>query len=76
MMMTSLLLFLVFMGIRTTGRSMVGSFLPIYMVNNKGISESLTNIIYGGNTLMGVIAAPLGGALASRSERRDGSSES
>jgi MFS family permease len=66
MMTTSLLLFLVFVGIRSIGRSMVGSFLPIYMVNTKGISESLTNIIYGGNTLMGLIAAPLGGALASR----------
>ena len=66
MMTTSLLLFLVFVGIRSIGRSMVGSFLPIYMVNTKGISESLANIIYGGNTLMGLIAAPLGGALASR----------
>ena len=66
MLTTSLLLFLVFVGIRSIGRSMVGSFLPIYMVNTKGISESLTNIIYGGNTLMGLIAAPLGGALASR----------
>jgi MFS family permease len=66
MMTTSLLLFLVFVGIRTIGRSMVGSFLPIYMVNTKGISESLTNIIYGSNTLMGLIAAPLGGALAGR----------
>jgi MFS family permease len=66
MLTTSLLLFLVFVGIRSIGRSMVGSFLPIYMVNTKGISESLTNIIYGGNTLMGLIAAPLGGALAGR----------
>ena len=66
MLTTSLLLFLVFVGIRSIGRSMVGSFLPIYMVNTKGISESLANIIYGGNTLMGLIAAPLGGALASR----------
>ena len=66
MMTTSLLLFLVFVGIRSIGRSMVGSFLPIYMVNTKGISESLANIIYGGNTLMGLIAAPIGGALASR----------
>jgi MFS family permease len=32
MMTTSLLLFLVFVGIRTIGRSMVGSFLPIYIV--------------------------------------------
>jgi MFS family permease len=66
MLTTSLLLFLVFVGIRTIGRSMVGSFLPLYMVNNKGISESLTNIIYGGNTLMGLVAAPLGGAIATR----------
>jgi len=66
MLTTSLILFLVFVGIRTIGRSMVGSFLPIYMVNNKGISESLTNIIYGSNTLMGLVAAPLGGAIATR----------
>jgi MFS family permease len=66
MLTTSLLLFLVFVGIRTIGRSMIGSFLPIYMVNNKGISESLTNIIYGSNTLMGLVAAPLGGAIATR----------
>jgi NNP family nitrate/nitrite transporter-like MFS transporter len=66
MLTTSLLMFLVFVGIRTIGRSMIGSFLPIYMVNNKGISESLTNIIYGSNTLMGLIAAPLGGAIATR----------
>ncbi len=66
MLTTSLLLFLVFVGIRTIGRSMVGSFLPIYMVNNKGISESLSNIIYGSNTLMGLVAAPLGGAIATR----------
>lgn len=66
MLTTSLLLFLVFVGIRTIGRSMVESFLPIYMVNNKGISADLTNIIYGSNTLMGLVAAPLGGVIASR----------
>ena len=66
MLTTSLILFLVFVGIRTIGSSMVRSILPIYMVNNKGISESLTNIIYGSNTLMGLVAAPLGGAIATR----------
>jgi len=63
---TSLLLFLVFVGIRTIGMSMVESFLPIYMVNSKGISVDLTNIIYGSNTLTGLVAAPLGGVIASR----------
>ena len=63
---TSLLMFLVFVGIRTVGRSMIGSFLPIYMVNVKGLSDTLANLVYGSSTLMGLVAAPLGGAIAVR----------
>jgi len=62
----SLLMFLTFVGINTIGRSMVGSFLPIYMVNIKGLSDSLSTLVYGSNTLMGIVAAPLGGAFATR----------
>jgi len=62
----NLVLFLTFVGIQTSGRAMIGSFLPIYMVNNIGLSESLSNLIYGSNTLMGLVAAPLGGAIAGR----------
>jgi MFS family permease len=61
-----LLMFLAFVGINTIGRSMIASFLPIYMVNVKGLSNSLSNLIYGSNTLMGLVAAPLGGAFAVR----------
>ena len=61
-----LLMFLVFVGINTIGRSMIASFLPIYMVNVKGLSNSLSNLIYGSNTLMGLVAAPLGGTFAVR----------
>jgi len=61
-----LLMFLVSVGINTIGRSMIASFLPIYMVNVKGLSNSLSNLIYGSNTLMGLVAAPLGGAFAVR----------
>lgn len=66
----SLLMFLVFVGIRTSGRTMIGSFLPIYMVNVKGLSDSLSNLIFGSNTLMGLVAAPLGGAIASRYDEK------
>jgi MFS family permease len=62
----SLLMFLSFVGVNTIGRSMVASFLPIYMVNIKGLSDSLSTLVYGSNTLMGIVAAPLGGAFAAR----------
>jgi MFS family permease len=62
----SLAMFLTFIGIRTVGMSMINSFLPIYLVNVKGMSESLSSFIYGSNYLMGLLAAPIGGFLASR----------
>jgi MFS family permease len=62
----SLVLFLVFVGVRTVGRSMIGAFLPIYMVQKLGMTESFSQLVFGSNTLMGLVAAPLGGALASR----------
>lgn len=62
----SLVMFLVFIGIRSVAVSMIGSFLPIYLVNVKGLTEALSSLIYGSNTLMGLVAAPLGGLVAMR----------
>lgn len=62
----SLVMFLVFVGIRSVGRSMISSFLPIYLVNVKGMTESLSSLIYGSSSLMGLVAAPLGGLVAAK----------
>ena len=59
-------LFLVFEGVRMLGGQMIDSFLPVYMVDNKGLSEALSSFIYGSSSIVGLVAAPIGGFLASR----------
>ena len=59
-------LFLTFIGIRTIGRSMSGSFMALYMVETRGLSEVASSFFIGSSTLMGIVAAPLGGILATR----------
>jgi MFS family permease len=62
----SLMFFLVFMGLRIGARAMIGSFLPLFLVKVKGLSESISSFVFGSNFLTGLIAAPFGGILASR----------
>jgi len=62
----SLIMFLVYRGLRSMGRDMIESFLVIFLVDIKGLSGSLSSLILGGNNLMGFIAAPLGGLVASK----------
>jgi len=62
----SLIMFLVYRGLRSMGREMIASFLVIFLVDVIGLTESISSFIYGGNNLMGLMAAPLGGLLASR----------
>jgi len=62
----NLALFLTFIGIRTVARSMSDSFMALYMVEDRALSESASSFFIGSNALMGMIAAPLGGFLASR----------
>ena len=45
---------------------MVGIFIPIYLVDVRGLGENLSSLIYGSGALMGMVGAPLGGFLASR----------
>jgi DHA2 family multidrug resistance protein len=42
------------------------SFMALYLVDNRGVSEVLASLIIGSSSLMGIIAAPAGGFLATR----------
>jgi MFS family permease len=62
----SLVMFLLFLGIQTIAKSTTESFMALYMVENRGVSQSLAGLLIGSNTLVGVLAAPVGGFLAVR----------
>ena len=62
----SLVLFLIFLAVRMVGGQMIGAFLPIYLVDEKGLNAALSSLVYGSSSLMGLVAAPLGGLLASK----------
>jgi FSR family fosmidomycin resistance protein-like MFS transporter len=63
---TSLALFLVFGGIRMVAGGMTNSFLSVYLVGSRGWDQTFTFTIIGSSSLMGIVAAPLGGFLADR----------
>jgi MFS family permease len=62
----SLIMFLVFIGIRTFANGMSQSFMALFLVDDRGFSTSQASLWIGLNTLVGVIGAPLGGFLAAR----------
>jgi MFS family permease len=62
----NLALFLIFIGVRMVAGQMVGIFIPIYLVDEKGISSVLASFIYGIGSAVRVVGAPVGGLLASR----------
>jgi FSR family fosmidomycin resistance protein-like MFS transporter len=63
---TSLALFLVFGGVRMVAGGMTNSFLSIYLVGSRGWDQTFTFTIIGSSSLMGIVAAPIGGFLADR----------
>ena len=62
----SLIMFLVYLGIRTFATGMSQAFMALYLVGDRGMSASQASFYIGLNTLMGIVAAPLGGFLAGR----------
>jgi MFS family permease len=62
----NLVFFLVFVGIRMMANGMVSSFLTLFLVEVKGVADYWASLVLGGNYLMGLIAAPLGGFLAAK----------
>lgn len=63
---TSLVLFLVFNGIRMVGGGMTSSFMSVYLVGTRGWGQTFTSLIIGSGSLVGIIGAPLGGFLTVR----------
>ena len=62
----SMILFLTSSGIRRFGGGMTAAFLSIYLVESRGWSLAFLGLMLGASRLMGLVAAPLGGVLASR----------
>ncbi len=63
---SSLILFLVFGGLRNVGMRMTRTFLSVWLVNTKGWELTFASLVFGASSLMGILAAPLGGLFASR----------
>lgn len=62
----SLAMFLFYIGVRVVAYSMSDSFMALFLVYERGFSQSVASFLIGLNTLVGIVAAPLGGYLAAR----------
>ncbi|MFC1802396.1 nitrate/nitrite transporter [Thermoproteota archaeon] len=63
---TSLFMFLSFEGLNMMAASMTTTFLSLWLVNIRGMDIALSSLIFGASSLMGIVASPLGGVLASK----------
>ncbi len=61
-----LMILLVFVAVRTVALQIVGIFMPLFIVDERGFTVEQMGIIYGGSSLTGLLAAPAGGFLAAR----------
>jgi MFS family permease len=62
----SLVMFLFYTAMISMGSSMINTFLVLYLQDVRGMSLALAAFISSSNTLSGLIAAPIGGVMASR----------
>lgn len=63
---TSLVMFLVYNSLRSMGRGMIRSFLVLYLQDIRGMDIALASFLSSSTTLTGLVAAPMGGYMASR----------
>ena len=61
-----LLMFLIYTSLRSVAMQTIGTFMPIFIVDEKGFSIEQMGLIYGSTSLMGLVSAPTGGLIASR----------
>ena len=66
MLTLSFILFLLFVSLRTMAGQMISSFITLYLVDVRRMSQAVSSVVYGASSLVGIIAAPLGGFLASK----------
>ena len=62
----SMLWFIVFNAMRGMGASMTAAFFSLYLVQSQGWSLGNASLVYGASSLMGIVAAPLGGFFADK----------
>ncbi|MBS7620341.1 MFS transporter [Candidatus Bathyarchaeota archaeon] len=62
----NLIIFLAFVSIRMLAGQMVETFFTVYMTEERKVDSVLSSLVYGGGTLTGLIAAPVGGVMASK----------
>ncbi len=62
----SLLMFLIYQGTRTIANQMIGTFMPLYIIDEKGFTLEYMGLLVGSFSLMGFLAAPVGGYMAAR----------
>jgi MFS family permease len=62
----SLIMFLFYRALRFMATNMTSTFLSLWLVNFRGYSIARASFIFGASSLMGIIAAPIGGLLAAR----------
>jgi MFS family permease len=65
-MSQSMLFFFIFNGVKTLGTTMVAGFLSIYLVQSQGLSVSNAALVISASSMIGVLAAPLGGYFADK----------
>jgi len=63
---TSLVMFLIFGALRFVASNMTITFLNIWLVETRGLDIAIASLVFGASSLMGIVAAPIGGVFASR----------
>ena len=58
--------FLTFRSLASMGGSMISSFFVLYLMDVRGLGLALASLIFSSRQITGMIAAPLGGFMASR----------
>lgn len=62
----SMFWFIVFNAMRGMGASMTAAFFSLYLVQSQGWSVGDASLVYGASSLVGIVAAPLGGFFADK----------
>jgi MFS family permease len=62
----SLIFFMIFQVFRTITVHMISTFMPLYIVDEVGLTVSQMGLIYGSISLTGLFSSPIGGYIASR----------
>jgi len=62
----NVVMFLLFRALASMGMSMISSFFVLYLMDVRGLTLALATLIFSSRMLLGMVAAPVGGFMASR----------